>query len=1844
MQSWMQIVVLAVSVMLGAIVLQKPQDSGQFVDKGWTLNPIVSLMARMRRGSLGLAALLLFAWGTGVCAQAPGTLDQSWNHELSMGPTKVNVLAHQANGDLIIAGEFSSFRGVPRNNIARLKDEFAVDHVFDPNVNGGVHCAIVLPDGKILIGGAFTTVSGTTRNRIARLNSNGTPDHGFIDPALDGTVQHMRLLPDGKILIAGSFGRVSGAPRRAVARLNADGTNDATFNANVGSGDVTALARDEQGRILIAGTFTQVGGLARNRIARVNASGGLDAVFNPGLTGTVHAIAVQPTGGILLAGTFTQVGSASRKNFARLDSAGMLDAGFNFQFDNPIYSMLLQADGKVVVGGDFAKIGSLWRNRVARITANGQVDPGFVATGPNGKVTALAMQENGRILLGGDFSALGNDIKLRLARLHNDAASSAFRVTTDGQVIWSRGGGAPEVAGVDFEMTTDDVLWTLLGAGARIGTTADWGLAGLSLPPKGRVRAIARTASGSSNGSQGLISYQSTYGPGSLDEGFIRDLEQDETVMAMAEQLDGKAVIGGSRFSHVFGWTAVYHGWITRLKKDGSEDTSFTRQTTDGPVKSVVVLPDGRLVIGGAFTQVGSSTARNRIARLSAQGMADSSFNAGTNGDVNTVILQSDGKLLVAGKFTEVNGTARNRIARTDGNGVLEGTFDPNVDGEIRSVVLQGDGKIIIAGAFTSVDGVARARVARLDASGEVDMDFAPSVNGNVNVVSVEDDGQILLGGAFTQVDGASRGGFARLEANGALDEAFVPEMTGEPFSLALQSDQRILVAGQVSGGATGSQDLVLRLHQDGSLDAPFCPVVTSFVSAADDVTGVMLLSDGKVLLGGAFKKVNGGMYPQLARLNNDDAGISSTLTAPAFSEFLWTRSGTAPSVSGVSFEWSSGSLAGPWHPLGPGVRVGSTSQWKASGTITDAIGIVRATGWVRGAHGSGSMHYVQQMEYYSAPGPEIWVLASWMNLNPSAPFTFTPSNFGETETGKTSPVLGTFTIYNQGSQDLIVPSITVTGDHAAEFVLDTVGTVNKVAAGASTELRVRFTPAALGVRNAQLRIASNDANENPVELGLTGTGTPPRGVVSIDPAAGPVITVTEGTPTVQIPIVRTGGDYGMLPFKVVTSDETALAGSDYVAVPPPLTLWPHHSMAPGVTSTTVPITILNTTGATDEPHETFVVTLAQGYYGTQLGAVTSIRVRILDSADTVPPPAPVITVSPPHGAVLNFASASGVTMRGTATDNKGVTTVMVSLNNGASFNATLSDPGAAATEWSYTFTPVSGVNAVVVQSYDVQNRQSPPTMRSFSVARGLSVQVFPAGMGTVTPGFGGTAPRELGKSYTLTATPRAMPDPGTVFTGWTLGGSDVGNGGVAFTPERIGVVLSALAKPTLTFIFCEGLTLTANFADNPYGSSVIGTYTGLVKAHDDLPARPDAEPDGTQPGIGSEGYFTATVTKTGAFSGKLTIDGFVLKVAGIFDHEGKARFGTARAETLTVARLNKPSLIVNFDIGGVPGSVAQAGTITGQVMAKQFLKSAVSTSVSTVSADRAPFSGLAGSVVPDEYLTVTGTAASPSGRTDGVFTVVLPSVPLASQPDRIKGVLTAKDYPKGTGVGTIKVSKAGAVSLTATLADGTALTASGKLSQDLRVALFARLYSLKGFFSAELKLDGAQAGSDVTKATGSEVLWNRPFMGASHYYPFGWADTLELDLLGARYRATVGESVLKGANGAPLGDPADDGNVTLNFSDGALEAAVVKSANLSRTDAVVKVPDNDPTFTMKVNRTTGMVTGIFDHTDDTKPGYNAIILQKGPNAAAQGFFLTKQPVPIDGTGESGGVLVIGQP
>jgi hypothetical protein len=97
--------------------------------------------------------------------------------------------------------------------------------------------------------------------------------------------------------------------------------------------------------------------------------------------------------------------------------------------------------------------------------------------------------------------------------------------------------------------------------------------------------------------------------------------------------------------------------------------------------------------------------------------------------------------------------------------------------------------------------------------------------------------------------------------------------------------------------------------------------------------------------------------------------------------------------------------------------------------------------------------------------------------------------DFGIAVTGSTSSV--TFTLKNTGYNDLILtgtPKVAVSGTHGAMFAITAQPTSPLTAPTGMTTFTVQFLPTSGGVKTAALSIPSNDANESPFDINLTGT------------------------------------------------------------------------------------------------------------------------------------------------------------------------------------------------------------------------------------------------------------------------------------------------------------------------------------------------------------------------------------------------------------------------------------------------------------------------------------------------------------------------------------------------------------------------------------------------------------------------------------------------------------------------------------------------------------------------------------------------------------------------------------
>jgi uncharacterized delta-60 repeat protein len=688
---------------------------------------------------------------------ADGTLDTSFDPGTGTNG-HVRAIALQPDGKLIIGGQFTSYNGTSCNNIARLNADGSIDNTLSQGTgtNDIIYAITLQPDGKIILGGSFTTYNGTARNTIVRLNSNGTLDATFTPgTGANGAIRTTALQADGKVLIGGEFTSFNGTTRQYIARLNANGTLDTGFNlSGIGTNYyVYTISTQSDNKIIIGGQFSTYNGTTRNSLARLNADGSLDSSFNPGAgiaSGTgqtsfgIWKTIVLSDGKILIGGQFVTYDGAARNSIARLNSNGTLDTGFTpgtgTGTDNGslISTLVLQPDGKVLIGGNLNVYDNLRRGKITRINANGTNDAAFnPGTGLNDIAQRVALLSNGKIIIAGQFSSYNGTFLNRVARLNADGSLDntfvcglgngvghfrALAIQPDGKIIV--GGNLTYFNGSSQYGTSSPNIFRLNADGSidgsfNIGSGANGTVNSIVLQTDGKILVAGQFSQFNGVAKPTIVRLNTD---GSLDAGFNPGTGATSYINTVALQADGKILIGGA-----FGaYNGIVRNGVARLLSNGSLDTGFSPGTgaTDGSgsnvgeVTGILVQGDGKVVIGGYFNYY-NGTARNRVARLNANGSLDTSFTPGTgaNNTVEAIAWQSNGKIIIGGNFTTYNGTSRGRIARLNNNGTLDPTFDPGTNGSPGTnyaLAVQPDEKVIITGNFTSYSGTGRNRIARV--------------------------------------------------------------------------------------------------------------------------------------------------------------------------------------------------------------------------------------------------------------------------------------------------------------------------------------------------------------------------------------------------------------------------------------------------------------------------------------------------------------------------------------------------------------------------------------------------------------------------------------------------------------------------------------------------------------------------------------------------------------------------------------------------------------------------------------------------------------------------------------------------------------------------------------------------------------------------------------------------------------------------------------------------------------------------------------------------------------------------------------------------------------------------
>lgn len=320
-----------------------------------------------------------------------------------------------------------------------------------------------------------------------------------------------------------------------------------------------------------------------------------------------------------------------------------------------------------------------------------------------------------------------------------------------------------------------------------------------------------------------------------------------------------------------------------------------------GTVFAQAIQSDGKILIGGDMTGYNGfqSTTAGNLIRLNSDGSRDASFGVtnGANGSIKAIAIQGDGKILIGGSFTNYAGVTVNGLCRLSSNGSFDPSFNPGLgigssNREIRVIKILGDGKIIIGGNFNTYNGSTVNGICKINADGSYDNSFnngGSGFAGGLNLISVIDlqtDGKILVGGSFTSYNGMNRNGLIRLNANGTNDASFTlsnvnsASTSGAVYTINVRSDNKIWIGGINLYAGNGILNYVgiLLLNSDGTNDASFSP--TTGVGFNSTIFTITPIGTSKLFIGGLFDNYNGTSRNSIAIINTDGTLDNTAFTS----------------------------------------------------------------------------------------------------------------------------------------------------------------------------------------------------------------------------------------------------------------------------------------------------------------------------------------------------------------------------------------------------------------------------------------------------------------------------------------------------------------------------------------------------------------------------------------------------------------------------------------------------------------------------------------------------------------------------------------------------------------------------------------------------------------------------------------------------------------------------------------------------------------------------------------------------------------------------------------------------
>ena len=533
-----------------------------------------------------------------------GIIDNTFNVLYAFSTTsKVNSLAIQPDGKIILSGKFTTYKNIACSNIIRINPDGSIDETFTTGSGftgeaNEIQRMKLQPDGKILIGGKFERYRDATANGFIRLEADGSRDTSF-NPATDFDGNDVNMsdiqLKNDKIFITGIFNQFNGNTTRYVYSLNSDGSINTAFDAS-GFQFAGKILIHPNGKIYIA-----THGLFRNRYilgaVALDDDGSEDTDFfytGTGQESYIKRVVVDAEDKILIAGQISSYvkNGAITSALVRLNPDGSPDSSFllptNIDHENVIKSFNILPDGKYLLSGHIPTYDGVPTRHIIRLNHDGSLDNTFNFNSEmfDGYVRVYtAVQPDGKIIVG--------------------CGSGVFRLNQDGSRDTTFNPDNPGIGGgnndIEITIQPDGKILTFL-EGKIVRLNADGTIdptfssnircTKFTLLPNGKIYVYGAS-----------LNLMRLNSDGSEDTSFV--VENRYYHLALFVQADQKVI-------------AARGSTLKRYNYDGSVDSSF-EASVYGTVADMTTQSDGKLLIAGTFCLYNRTTVADLLVRLHGQ-------------------------------------------------------------------------------------------------------------------------------------------------------------------------------------------------------------------------------------------------------------------------------------------------------------------------------------------------------------------------------------------------------------------------------------------------------------------------------------------------------------------------------------------------------------------------------------------------------------------------------------------------------------------------------------------------------------------------------------------------------------------------------------------------------------------------------------------------------------------------------------------------------------------------------------------------------------------------------------------------------------------------------------------------------------------------------------------------------------------------------------------------------------------------------------------------------------------------------------------------------------------------